>query len=112
MKLCDFASAIYIDPAKLIRYALNPEHPRGGQKARVFRAALGYTLDNYQILIDQIEQLALDADAVVSREDQFGLHLRVDLMITGVAGQTVRIRTSWMIAPRSDIAALTTLFVL
>jgi hypothetical protein len=68
MKLRDFASDIYINPAKLVNYALNLDHSRGGHKARVFRAALGYTIDNYQTLLNQIEELALDADAVISRE--------------------------------------------
>jgi hypothetical protein len=112
MKLRDFASAIYINPAKLINYALNLDHSRGGHKARVFRAALGYTIDNYQMLLNQIVELAPDGDAIVTYEDQFGIYLRVDLVISGVAGQITVVRTGWIIAPENDIAKLTTLFVL
>jgi hypothetical protein len=112
MKLRDFASAIYINPSKLVDYALNPDHSRGGHKARVFRAALGYTIDNYQLLLNQIEELALDSDATVTNEDQFGLYLRVDLVISGVAGQTAAVRTGWIIASKNNIATLTTVFVL
>ena len=65
-----------------------------------------------EALLDQIEQLALDADAVVSREDQFGLHLRVNLTIIGVTNQTALIRTGWRVAPGNNTAELTTLFVL
>jgi len=112
MKLRDFASTVYINPSKLVNYALNLNHSSGGDKARVFRAALGYTIDNYQLLLNQIEELALDSDAIVTDEDQFGLYLRVDLVISGVSGKTAAVRTGWIIAPENDIAKLTTVFVL
>ena len=55
MKLRDVVNRIYIDPRKLTEYALNPAHPRGGHKARVFRSALGYNIQNYESLKLQIE---------------------------------------------------------
>jgi len=48
MKLGDIVDRIYIDPRKFTEYALNPSHPRGGHKARVFRSALGYDKQNYE----------------------------------------------------------------
>ena len=65
MKLRDLASCVVVDPRKLTEYALSHENPRGRHKARVFEAALGYNQDNYQSLLEQIEVLALDAEAVV-----------------------------------------------
>jgi uncharacterized protein DUF6883 len=44
MKLPGGDAAI-VDPQKLTRYCLNPGHPRGKHKARVF-AALGFTTEN------------------------------------------------------------------
>lgn len=35
--------AAIVDRVKLTEYCLNPEHPRGKHKARVFAAALGFT---------------------------------------------------------------------
>lgn len=43
MKLGELATSMLIDPNKLIDYALNPNHPEGKHKARVFETALGYT---------------------------------------------------------------------
>jgi hypothetical protein len=43
-----------IDPRKLTEYALNPEHPVGGNKAKVFESALGYNKSNADVLMKQI----------------------------------------------------------
>ncbi|MCP4361322.1 MAG: hypothetical protein GY796_25210 [Chloroflexi bacterium] len=59
MKLRGFAPKLAINPAKFTTYALNEHHPKGKHKARVFKAALGYTSENYQLLLNQIEALAL-----------------------------------------------------
>ncbi len=38
--------AAIVDREKLTGYCLNPEHPRGKHKARVFATALGFTVEN------------------------------------------------------------------
>ena len=48
------ASEAEIPNAKLRDYALNPEHPEGGHKARVFLAALGFRQEDWPALRDQI----------------------------------------------------------
>ena len=109
MKLRDLAGHVIIDLRKLTEYALNPENPIGRHKARVFEAMLGYTQDNYQALLEQIEAQALDADAVVQHVDAYGQHVYADLEIVGVAGQRASVRTGWLVAPGSDEARLITL---
>ena len=52
MKLSDVVSHMTIDPRKLTEYALNPDNPVGRHKARVFEQALGFTKDNYEILLE------------------------------------------------------------
>jgi len=54
MKLRDLVSRIDIDPRKLINYALDPENPVGAHKALIFQQQLGYTQDNYALLLKQI----------------------------------------------------------
>ena len=44
MRLSSAQHAV-VDPAKLRDYCLNPKHPRGRHKARVFAASLGMTAD-------------------------------------------------------------------
>lgn len=41
---------------KLRDYALNPNHSVGGHKARVLRAALGLTQDDWEYLRDRIRE--------------------------------------------------------
>ena len=73
---------------------------------------LGYTVANHEHLLHQVKQKAQDADAVLLRIDELGRHLRVDLFIMGLSGQTAMVRTGWFIANNSQTAHLTTLFVL
>jgi hypothetical protein len=46
-----------IDPRKLTEYALNPAHPVGGNKARVFESALGFTKNNADDLMGQLRHV-------------------------------------------------------
>ena len=112
MKLRDYVSKVEVDPAKLTAYALNRNHPKGRHKAIVFESALGFTAVNYQTLLHQILEKALDETAVIQKTDQYGQHLRVDIPVQGTAKQVAIIRTGWRIAPESKTAVLSTLYVL
>jgi hypothetical protein len=113
MKMRELVSEITIDPRKLTDYALDPESPRGKDKALMFQRHLGYTKENYQILLDQVKDLILDAEAIPQGEDQFGTRYQVDLEILGIEPQQREIvRTGWIIIPNSQQAKLTTLYIL
>ena len=47
-----------VDIAKLRNYCLNPRHPRGWHKAKVFAAALGITQYNAELLRRALLQAA------------------------------------------------------
>jgi hypothetical protein len=111
MKLSDIVSRVVIDIRKLTDYALNPDNPIGRHKALVFERSLGFTRNNYASLLQQLETQALDAEASLPHPDQHGQHYRVDLEVTGVAGQREIVRTGWLVAPGSDEARLVTLYV-
>lgn len=63
--------AAIVDQQKLTGYCLNPEHPRGKHKARVF-ATLGFTVDNADELRTALLRAAATADAQLAEADQFG----------------------------------------
>ncbi len=111
VKLREVADTIVIDPRKLTEYALNPEHEAGKHKARVFESALGYNPTNFHLLLDQIMALALDAEMELMQINERGQFFRADLLIDGLAGQQVTVRTGWRLPPSSREARLTTLFV-
>lgn len=99
-----------IQPGKLVDYALNPDHPKGGSKARVFAAALGFTRENWPDLAAAI-LAALQHHPAVEREIKpYGREFAVDLSITGPAGSAI-VRTGWMIDNGSDVPRLTTIYV-
>ncbi len=85
MKLGDFVSRIVIDRRKLTEYALNPDNPNGADKAVMFQRHLSYNQDNYELLLQQITEQALNAEAVLGRNDEHGQRYQVDLEIIGVA---------------------------
>jgi Domain of unknown function (DUF6883) len=85
-----------IDPRKLCDYALNPEHPTGKHKARVFKAALDFDLDSWEELRDQILQ-RLDAALVTAvRQHRDGLEYTVAVSVDGRNGKTAVVITGWM----------------
>ena len=100
-----------INPNKLIGYALNPEHPIGGNKAKVFESALGYNQSNADDLMKQIYDKLSSSEAVLGKLDQYGQRYTVDILITGPNGNTVKVRTGWIIRTDSNIPELTTIFV-
>jgi hypothetical protein len=111
MKLGDIVKRVVIDTRKLTEYALDPDNPVGRHKALVFERILGFTKDNYELLLQQIEAQALAAEATLQYTDQHGHRYRVDLEVTGAQGQRAVVRTGWQVVPGHDEARLVTLFV-
>ena len=112
MKLGEVVKRVIINHRKLTDYALDPDNPTGRHKALIFERCLGFTRDNCGSLIQQIEALALDGEALLQRTDQYGRHYRVDLEVTGTGGQQAIVRTGWVVTPGSDEAQLVTSYVL
>ncbi|MBC2265067.1 hypothetical protein HCB37_11130 [Listeria booriae] len=103
--------AAKIDPKKLTEYALNLDHPVGGNKARVFESVLGFNKSNADDLMNQIYKKLPDSDAVLGKIDQYGQRYTVDLEIIGPNGKTATVRTGWILKPDSTTPEMTTLFV-
>lgn len=100
-----------INPKKLTEYALNPEHPVGGNKAKVFESALGYNKSNAEELMNQVYSKLPQCEAVEGLVDQYGKRFTVNMPITGPNGNTVNVRTGWIIKTGSEIPELTTIYV-
>lgn len=111
MPILENARRALIDQRKLTDYVLNPVHPRGRDKARIFKSSLGYDRASCAGLIEQIRRAILRHEAIFVRQDRYGRHYRVDLTLTGPRG-TARVRTGWLYDRGSDVPRLTTAFVL
>ena len=99
-----------IDERKLLGYALNPEHPVGGSKARRFKAALGYDQSNAEALVAAIRTALPAARARRGVQDQHGQRYSVDLALTGPSGAAV-VRTGWIVETEGSAPRLTTIYV-
>ncbi|MDO4587968.1 MAG: hypothetical protein Q4C95_11845 [Planctomycetia bacterium] len=105
------ASRSVISPKKVHGYALNPEHPVGKNKAKVFQSALGYNQSNADELIAQIQTKVSECVAIQGKSDQYGQRYSVDIPITGPNGKTAIVRTGWIVRVEGDQPELTTVYV-
>lgn len=71
MKLPQADRAV-VEFRKLHDYCLNPEHPRGRHKARLFKSALGMTADDTLELQRLLLSAARTEDAVFLGADDYG----------------------------------------
>jgi hypothetical protein len=110
MKLPNAASAL-APIGKLRDYCLNPNHPRGRHKARVFAGALGISAKNADRLRDAILDAVQTRDATPSGRDQFGNRYILDFEMAGLSGN-VPIRSHWIVRRDEDFPRLTSCHVL
>lgn len=105
------ATRAVIDRRKLVDYCLNPDHPRGKNKARVFRAALDVGIQEASELDSKIRESILETDCQESGRDEFGIRYTVDF--TWVRpGRKATVRTTWILKTLEDFPRLTSCYVL
>jgi hypothetical protein len=101
--------AAIVDLQKLTGYCLNPEHPRGKHKARVF-ATLGFTEENAEELRAALLTAATSTDAQPAASDQFGDRYVVEFEIRGPRRSGV-VRSTWIVRRGETAPRLTSCFV-
>jgi hypothetical protein len=97
-----------IDQSKLTEYLLNPEHKRGGHKAR-FLIKNGYSRDNWQQLEADIRRFHLSADVSRVRETPYGRRYEIKAHLTAPSGRMLLVTTVWQIDLGQDYPRLITL---
>jgi hypothetical protein len=97
----------FVDLSKLRAYSLNPEHESGGHKARVFRAALGLTINDAEWLRTEVLRIAREGDAKIGEVSQFGQKYLIDAPLT-FDERTAIVRTAWIIENGKDFPRLIT----
>jgi len=111
VKLADIVDQLEIDVRKLLKYALSPDADEGKHKAVLFKSVLGFTPENYQALLIQIEANCLLIDVIVRSENQYGQRYQVDVLIEGTNGNQAWVRTGWIVARGLRVARLTSLYI-
>lgn len=111
MKLPNAENAV-VDIEKLRDYCLNPNHPKGKHKARLFQLKLGYGRGDAQLLRELILQAILTEEATEREPTAYGRRFVVDFGIEreGIIQHKAVVRTAWIIRNDEDFPRLTTCF--
>jgi hypothetical protein len=105
------ADQAVVDVAKLREYCLNPAHPVGKHKARVFLAALGMTAEDAELLRLELLSGILAADATAEIADQFGRRFMATVRVTCRA-RAADVCSCWIVRTNEDFPRLVTRYVL
>jgi hypothetical protein len=108
--LQDGAQAI-LELRKLEDYCLNPGHPRGRHKARVFRDALGIGRSDASWLRERLLAAGRDGEAIEVAGDRSGRRWRIDVPVTRQEKSAV-IRTIWIVRTGEQTPRFVTCWVL
>ena len=110
MKLPNPDKAI-IDDGKLAGYCLNPKHTDGQDKARVFKSALGLTIND----ADELKKALLFAvktyHAIPDKKNAYGQKYIIDFPLTR-GNQTATIHSVWMVDNQQEVPRLITCYIL
>lgn len=108
MKLPRYQEAVIPD-AKFSKYALNPEGDEN--KAKAFKEALGYTLENAEILMQQIYDELPNFPAKEKGDIGFGMRYEVVMNLKGPNGKTAKVLTAWIDDKKTGEMRLTTAYI-
>ncbi len=107
-KRLPFGAEAILDFRKIEAYCLNPTHPRGRHKARVFREALDLKQSDATWLRDVLLKSARFDEALQVTVDRWGIQWRLDTAVTR-QGRSAVVRSLWIVrtgerVPRSSPA--------
>jgi hypothetical protein len=100
-----------VDIRKIESYCLDSAHPRGRHKARIFRGTLGIDRADARWLREILLELVQKCEATKLATDAFGTRWRVDIPIAR-HGESVVVRTVWIVKIGEDIPRFVTCWVL
>jgi len=95
MRLPNAEQAV-VHEAKVRNYLLSPTHPVGRFKATFFNA-LGFSIEQWPVLRDELLSLAHNALAKPGQPSPFGLKFEIRATVRGPSGRQADIVTVWMV---------------
>lgn len=98
-----------IPEEKFTKYALDPlKQP---DKAKAFKEALGYTLENYQKLIKNIKNNVNESKFIIKSSDKYGTRYEQVMRLTGENGKQANVCTGWIKENENSEPRLTSAYV-
>jgi hypothetical protein len=110
MKLPNPERAI-VEIDKIAGYCLNPEHPEGKHKARVFKSALDLDLNNAEELEVALLQAVANYDAIPGKSNPYGQKYIIDFPMTRSDKQAI-IQSVWIVRNNEGFPRLVTCYVI
>jgi hypothetical protein len=105
------SSLTIVEAVKLREYCLNPSHPRGRHKARVFSATLGLTRPDAEFLRRQLLRAAREEVATKGDSDQHGERYIGDFYLAR-ANRRARVRSARIVRRCERVPRLTSCYAL
>jgi hypothetical protein len=102
---------VSVDIRKLRDYCLNPHHPVGKHKARVFLSQLDLRREDAEWLKEMITVKMKEAEIEWAHEDEYGKRFSADLKLDK-NGNSALVRTVWIIKSDSEIPELVTCYIM
>jgi hypothetical protein len=99
-----------LDIRKIADYCLNPVHPRGRRKARVFRETLGLKRSDAEWLRDALLEVVRSGEAAEVGKDPWGTYWRLDASIRRL-GKSAVIKTIWIVRTGESVPRFVTCWV-
>jgi len=100
-----------IDDNKLAGYSLNPDHPKGQHKARVFKSALNLDLSSVEELKAALILAVENYDAIPVKANAYGQKYVIDFPMNR-GGKTAIIHSVWIVRNSENFPRLVTCYVL
>lgn len=98
-----------IPKEKFTEYALNPQKDKN--KSEAFEKALGYNLNNYQKLIDNIQNNINKFNAVEKGDKGFGKQYEILMTLIGENKKIANVKTGWIVDKNTGETRLTSVYV-
>jgi hypothetical protein len=97
---------------KLRDYALNPNHPQGKDKARVFKATLGMERGHADVLSEILKSTLVRSPAVRGLNDQHGERWITYHELIGLSGKPVVVTVAWIYrVEQADVPVLISCYI-
>jgi hypothetical protein len=110
MKLPNPEQAI-VEIEKIAGYCLNPEHPEGKHKARVFKSALDLDLNNAEKLEVALLEAVANYDAILGKRNLYGQKYIIDFPMNSSDKQAI-IQSVWIVRNNEDFPRLVTCYII
>ena len=109
MEILPNADNAVIPIEKFTEYSLNPLKQK--DKAEAFRKALGYNLDNYQKLIDNVKSNITNYPATPKSDIGYGQRYQIIMDLIGENGKSAKVLTAWLLEKDTGITKLISVYV-